>query len=122
LRLRVQNSNDPHKNKGTFSLFVSLVYCAESTVRWFVVREKHCWIAADSADKSKRTGRLTTHLTRNNSRSLNEDGKEDRSCPHGQLMGCAAGLNWAAPSACAVQRSPNSHVNQRNLSVHRLRT
>jgi hypothetical protein len=40
------------------SLFVSLVYCAESTVRWFVVREKHCWMAADSADKSKRTGRL----------------------------------------------------------------
>jgi hypothetical protein len=37
-------------------LFVSLVYCAESTVRWFVVREKHCWMAADSADKSKRTG------------------------------------------------------------------
>jgi hypothetical protein len=32
------------------SLFVSLVYCAESTVRWFVVREKHCWMAADSAD------------------------------------------------------------------------
>jgi hypothetical protein len=23
-------------------LFVSLVYYAESTVRWFVVREKHC--------------------------------------------------------------------------------
>jgi hypothetical protein len=39
------------------SLFVSLVYCVESTVRWFVVREKHCWMAADSADKSKRTGR-----------------------------------------------------------------
>jgi hypothetical protein len=39
------------------SLFVSLVYCAESTVRWFVVREKYCWMAADSADKSKRTGR-----------------------------------------------------------------
>jgi hypothetical protein len=38
------------------SLFVSLVYCAESTVRWFVVREKHCWMTADSADKSKRTG------------------------------------------------------------------
>jgi hypothetical protein len=38
------------------SLFVSLVYCAESTVRWFVVREKYCWMAADSADKSKRTG------------------------------------------------------------------
>jgi hypothetical protein len=33
-----------------------LVYCAESTARWFVVREKHCWMAADSADKSKRTG------------------------------------------------------------------
>jgi hypothetical protein len=42
----------------TISLFVSLVYCAESTVRWFVVREKHCWMAADSADKSKRTGRI----------------------------------------------------------------
>jgi hypothetical protein len=41
----------------TNSLFVSLVYCAENTVRWFVVREKHCWMAADSADKSKRTGR-----------------------------------------------------------------
>jgi hypothetical protein len=38
-------------------LFVSLVYWAESTVRWFVVREKYCWMAADSADKSKRTGR-----------------------------------------------------------------
>jgi hypothetical protein len=24
------------------TLFVSLVYCAESTVRWFVVREKYC--------------------------------------------------------------------------------
>jgi hypothetical protein len=43
----------------SFSLFVSLVYCAESTVRWFVVREKHCWMVADSADKSKRTGRLS---------------------------------------------------------------
>jgi hypothetical protein len=39
------------------SMFVSLVYCAESTVRWFVVREKYCWMAADCADKSKRTGR-----------------------------------------------------------------
>jgi hypothetical protein len=28
-----------------------LVYCVESTVRWFVVREKYCWMAADSADK-----------------------------------------------------------------------
>jgi hypothetical protein len=45
-------------------LFVSLVYCAESTVRWFVVREKHCWMAADSADKSKRTGRRAVqHLS-----------------------------------------------------------
>jgi hypothetical protein len=47
-------AGEKHKN---ISLFVSLVYCAESTVRWFVVREKHCWIAADCADKSKRTGR-----------------------------------------------------------------
>jgi hypothetical protein len=23
---------------------------AESTARWFVVREKHCWMAADSAE------------------------------------------------------------------------
>jgi hypothetical protein len=38
------------------TLFVSLVYYAESIVRWFVVREKHYWMAADSADKSKRTG------------------------------------------------------------------
>jgi hypothetical protein len=37
-------------------MFVSLVYCAESTVRWFVVREKHCWMAADSADNSKEQG------------------------------------------------------------------
>jgi hypothetical protein len=29
---------------------------AESTVRWFVVREKHSWMAVDSTDKSKRTG------------------------------------------------------------------
>jgi hypothetical protein len=45
------------------ALFVSLVYCAESTVRWFIVREKYYWIAADSADKSKRTGR-TPIITR----------------------------------------------------------
>jgi hypothetical protein len=38
------------------SLFVSLVYCAESTVPWFVAREKYCWMAADCADKSKQTG------------------------------------------------------------------
>jgi hypothetical protein len=44
-------------NSPIHSLFVSLVYCAESTVCWFVVREKHCWMAADCADKSKRTGR-----------------------------------------------------------------
>jgi hypothetical protein len=31
---------------------------AESTVRWFVVREKHCWMADDSADRAKRTGCL----------------------------------------------------------------
>jgi hypothetical protein len=36
-------------------LFVSLVYYVENTVRWFVVREKHYWMAADSADKSKQT-------------------------------------------------------------------
>jgi hypothetical protein len=51
------NENDTvlfqKKSLQTNSLFVSLVYCAESTVRWFVVREKHCWMAADSADKSK---------------------------------------------------------------------
>jgi hypothetical protein len=29
---------------------------AESTVRWFIVREKHCWMAADSAEPAKRTG------------------------------------------------------------------
>jgi hypothetical protein len=26
---------------------------AESTVRWFIVREKHCWMAADSAEPAK---------------------------------------------------------------------
>jgi hypothetical protein len=45
-------------------MFVSLVYCAKSTVRWFVVRGKHCWMAADSADKSKRTGRKLTWLAK----------------------------------------------------------
>jgi hypothetical protein len=29
---------------------------AESTVYWFVVREKYYWMAADSADPAKRTG------------------------------------------------------------------
>jgi hypothetical protein len=28
---------------------------AENTVRWFVMREKHFWMAADSADPAKRT-------------------------------------------------------------------
>jgi hypothetical protein len=46
------------------SLFVSLVYCAESTVRWFVVREKYCWMAADYADKSKRTGQRYIDIDR----------------------------------------------------------
>jgi hypothetical protein len=31
----------------------------ESTVRWFVVREKHCWMAADSADMLKQLGSNT---------------------------------------------------------------
>jgi hypothetical protein len=26
------------------------IIVAESTVRWFVVREKYCWMAADSAE------------------------------------------------------------------------
>jgi hypothetical protein len=43
----------------SISLFVSLVYCVEGTVRWFVVREKHCWMAADSADPAKRRGCMT---------------------------------------------------------------
>jgi hypothetical protein len=38
------------------TMFVSLVYYAESTVRRFIMKEKHCWMIADSADKSKRTG------------------------------------------------------------------
>jgi hypothetical protein len=50
----------------TDNLVVSLVYYAESTVRWFVVREKHCWMTADCADKSKRTGRESAvHHRRN---------------------------------------------------------
>jgi hypothetical protein len=64
------------------SLFVSLVYYAESTVRWFVVREKHCWMAADSADKSKRTGLLIG--TRNNNILI----QIDRS----RVAGCCLGL------------------------------
>jgi hypothetical protein len=36
---------------GSFRWFI----VAESTVRWFVMREKHCWMAADSADPAKRT-------------------------------------------------------------------
>jgi hypothetical membrane protein len=32
------------------------IIVAESTVRWFIVREKHCWMAADSAEPAKRTG------------------------------------------------------------------
>jgi hypothetical protein len=31
----------------------------ESTVRWFVVREKHCWMAADLVDKQKRIRRIS---------------------------------------------------------------
>jgi hypothetical protein len=27
----------------------------ESIVRWFIMKEKHCWMTADSADKLKRT-------------------------------------------------------------------
>jgi hypothetical protein len=34
------------------------IVVAESTVRWFIVREKHCWMAADSADMLKRTRRV----------------------------------------------------------------
>jgi hypothetical protein len=57
LRAQQKRAAWPPGESESDSLFVSLVYCAESTVRWFVVREKHCWMAADSADKSKRTGR-----------------------------------------------------------------
>jgi hypothetical protein len=67
------------------SLFVSLVYCAESTVRWFVVREKHCWMAADCADKSKRTGDGLMH---NQCRGL-----AMASCGYSELLS----LIWAPP-------------------------
>jgi hypothetical protein len=26
------------------------IIVAESTIRWFIVREKHCWMAADLAE------------------------------------------------------------------------
>jgi serine/threonine protein kinase len=57
----------------THSLFVSLVYYAESTVCWFVVREKYCWMAANSADKSKRTGRQSSSTTVTSQTSCSSD-------------------------------------------------
>jgi hypothetical protein len=38
-----------------FSILAACFAVAESTVHWFVVREKHCWMAADSADMLERT-------------------------------------------------------------------
>jgi hypothetical protein len=37
---------DPNPTACSFRWFI----VAKSTVRWFVVREKHCWMAADSAE------------------------------------------------------------------------
>jgi hypothetical protein len=34
------------------------IIVAESTVHWFIVREKHCWMTADLAEAAKRTGFL----------------------------------------------------------------
>jgi hypothetical protein len=45
------------------SLLVSLVYRAESTVRWIVVREKHCSIAADSRHAWVLCSRASRHST-----------------------------------------------------------
>jgi hypothetical protein len=44
--LNPEGIEQQHDLTSRHSLFVSLVYWAESTVRWFVVREKHCWMAA----------------------------------------------------------------------------
>jgi hypothetical protein len=55
---RSGSSSEGSTSTSSISLFVSLVYCAESTVRWIVVRKKYCWMAADSANKSKRTERI----------------------------------------------------------------
>jgi hypothetical protein len=49
-RLQTPDSR-PNPTGCSFRWFI----VAESTVRWFVVREKHCWMAANSADKLKRT-------------------------------------------------------------------
>jgi hypothetical protein len=32
------------------------IIVTESTVRWIIAREKHCWMTADSAEPAKRTG------------------------------------------------------------------
>jgi hypothetical protein len=32
------------------------IIVTESTVRWFIVREKHCWMVTDLAEPAKRTG------------------------------------------------------------------
>jgi hypothetical protein len=51
-------------------------YYFECTVlEWqdiFEQREKHCWMAADSADKSKRTGRLNIETSTVTSKKDNE--------------------------------------------------
>jgi hypothetical protein len=84
-----------------YNLFVSLVYCAESTVRWFVVREKHCWMAADSADKSKRRGRYLAAATEVERRSTSR--------PHYSMQAVIASLVGQASRSvlsCRRGRSP----------------
>jgi hypothetical protein len=38
------------------------IVVTENTVRWFIVREKYCWMTADSADMLKRTRRILIHV------------------------------------------------------------
>jgi hypothetical protein len=37
------------------------IIVAESTVRWFIMREKHCWMTANLAEPVKRTGCLQVY-------------------------------------------------------------
>jgi hypothetical protein len=39
------------------------IIVAESIVRWFIVREKHCWMTADSAEPAKRIGCVSVSVS-----------------------------------------------------------
>jgi hypothetical protein len=59
---RIPSLSSPFHAKSSSACSFRWFIVDESTVRWFIMREKYCWMAADLAEPAKRTGRISADV------------------------------------------------------------